>query len=231
MDRLELTRMIRFALQDLSARNGHHAFEELCRFLVAERIVSNVYPATGPVASGGDAGRDFQSFETHLASTLGPDGGFAALASGEPVAFACTTQTRSVPTKIRKDLRAIAAGPPVAKVYVLVTADVSAAKANELKREADEKHDIGLEILDGQAIAELLAHHDTFWIAARWLAMPSDMAPSPPMVSEEPEWYATSLERWREAERTPMTMGELMDVRAGLRRATSNRNARPDLGL
>ncbi len=230
VDRLEVSRSIRFGLHDLSARNGHHAFEELCRFLVAERIVSNVYPATGPVAAGGDGGRDFQSFETHLDGALGPSSGFAALASGEPVAFICTLQTGGLPTKIRRDLRKIAAGPSVRKVYALVSADVTASKAEELKLETREKYDISLEILDGQAIAELLAHHETFWIAARWLALPAEMAPDSP-DQDQPEWYVTSVARWRDRDDGILTMGELMEVRAGLRRATFHRQARADIGL
>ena len=48
----ELARMIRFALDELSRENGHHAFEELCRELAQARMVSNLLPATGPVAGG-----------------------------------------------------------------------------------------------------------------------------------------------------------------------------------
>ena len=231
MDQLALSRLIRYGLNDLSARNGHHAFEELCRFLVAERIVSNVYPATGPVATGGDGGRDFQTFDTHIRSELGPHGGFAALASGVPVAFACTLQAKAIPSKIRSDLRKIAAGPPVERVYVMLGADLPVAKANEIKQEALEKNSITLEILDGQAIAELLTHHDTFWIAARWLAVPAEYAPERSDDRDEPQWYIEDRERWREAEHSPSTMGEVMDVRGGLRRATFHRHARPDLGM
>jgi hypothetical protein len=231
MDQLALSRLIRFGLKDLSARNGHHAFEELCRFLVAERIVSNVYPATGPVAAGGDSGRDFQTFDTHIRRELGPHGGFAALASGAPVAFACTLQAKAIPSKIRGDLRKIATGPPVELVYAMLGADLPAAKANEIKAEALEKNSITLEILDGQAIAELLTHHDTFWIAARWLAVPAEYAPERSDDPDEPQWYREDRERWRTAEHSPSTMGEVMDVRDGLRRATFHRHARPDLGM
>jgi tetratricopeptide (TPR) repeat protein len=232
VDRLALTRLIRYGLTDLSARNGHHAFEEMCRFLAAARIASNVYPATGPVASGGDAGRDFQTFATYIQDELGSRGAFAALASGEPIAFACTLQTKSVPTKIRQDLKRIAAGPEVHKVYALIAADMPAAKAQELKTEARQQHEIELEILDGQALAEMLSHHDTFWMAARWLAVPAEYGPERfDTGAIEPAWYVESRERWRAAQHPPTTMGEVMEVRAGLRRATFHANARPDLSL
>lgn len=231
MDRFELTRVIRYGLLDLSARNGHHAFEEMCRYLVAERIVANVYPATGPVAGGGDAGRDFQTFETHIRSVLGPDGGFAALASGKPVAFACTLQASGLPAKIRRDLKKIAAGPSVGSVYAMVSADLSAAKAAELKAEATDEYGIKLEILDGQALADLLAHQDTFWIASRWLALPAEMAPELPSEDSRPAWYVRALEKWRTTDAAPDTTAELMEVRAALRRATFRSDARSDLGF
>lgn len=231
MDRLELTRLIRFGLADLSARNAHHSFEEMCRFLVAERITSNVYPATGPVSGGGDGGRDFQTFVTYIRDELGPHGGFAALASASPVAFACTLQAKGLPSKVRRDLKKIAGGPAVQQVYALLAADLNAAKVADLKREAEDDHQISLEVIDGQAIAELLSQPDTFWIAARWLAVPAEYAPTRDETAGEPEWYAESRDRWRMAETAPMTMGELMDVRAGLRRATFHRHARPDLGM
>jgi hypothetical protein len=176
-------------------------------------------------------GRDFQTFVTYIRDELGPHGGFAALASDGPVAFACTLQTKGVPTKIRKDLKKIAAGPKVDRVYALLASDLASGKAAELKQEAREQHDLTLEILDGQAIADLLSAHDTFWIAARWLAVPAEYAPEPPETPSGPEWYLESRQRWQEAERDVWTMGDLLDVRAGLRRATFHRDARPDLGM
>lgn len=233
MDKLALTRLIRFAINDLSARNGHHGFEELCRFLASARIASNVRPMTGPVAGAGDLGRDFETFATNIRDELGPHGGFAALASDEHIAFACTLQSKGVPTKIRRDLKKIANGNPRApKVYALVGSDVKAAKAAELKEEALAEYDIELEILDGQALAELLSDYDTFWIAARFLAIPAEYSPDPPAGgAEEPEWYVEARARWRNATRAPQMMGELLDVRDGMRRAVLHAHARPDLGM
>jgi hypothetical protein len=53
----QLGRAIRFALSKLSSQNAHHEFEHLCRHIAKRRIASNVIPATGPVAAGGDQGR------------------------------------------------------------------------------------------------------------------------------------------------------------------------------
>ena len=89
--------MIRFALDELSRENGHHAFEDLCRELARARVASNVLPATGPVSGGGDQGRDFETFRTYLAGSLRFSRGFMGLASADTLVFACTLQ--------RKDLR------------------------------------------------------------------------------------------------------------------------------
>lgn len=234
MDRFELTRQIRYAIQaGLSADNGHHDFEHLCRFLAAARIVSNVYPSTGPVSSGGDGGRDFQTFRTHLAGKLGPHGGFAAMAAAEPIAFSCTLQTTGLPSKIRSDVKKIAAGPSVEQVYAMVAGDLPEAKQAALKKEMTEKYEIALHILDGTAIAELLAEHDTFWIATRWLAMPAELAPPPPPepVAGAAAWYDETRDRWRAADQSAQTMAEILDVIAGMRRATFHREARPDIGF
>lgn len=232
MDPSVLKQQIRFGIEQLSARSGHHEFEELCRALASARIASNIFPATGPVAAGGDGGRDFQTFRTYLADALGPARSFTALASGDFLAFACTLQKKGLPTKIRSDLRKIAVGPNVDRVYAMVGADVTAAKAIELKQESFEAHGIVLEILDAQALAELLAAHDTYWMAARWLALPLEYAPTPPDGGDAlPAWYVTSRDRWRAAEHPVVTVGDLIDVRAGLRRSTYNVDERVDLPM
>jgi hypothetical protein len=232
MDKMALSRVIRFGLLDLSARNGHHGFEELCRALATSRIASNVYPATGPVSAGGDQGRDFQTFASHIAQELGAGGGFAALVSDGPIAFLCTLQAEGVPSKIRSDLAKIATGePPVESVYAMLAADLPSAASAKLKREARERHGIALEVLDGQALAELLADHDTFWIAARWLAIPAEYAPEPPGGEEEPDWYRVARERWRGEGRTALTLGDVLELRDGMRHAVHTAGARGDLGF
>lgn len=57
---------IRFGIYQLSAQNGSLQFEDICRHLSRARICSNILPSTGPVQSGGDQGRDFESFYTYL---------------------------------------------------------------------------------------------------------------------------------------------------------------------
>lgn len=68
----QLIELIRFGLVDLSTRNAHFDFEELCRHLARSCICTNIVPATGPVAVGGDQGRDFETFRHRAPGELGP---------------------------------------------------------------------------------------------------------------------------------------------------------------
>ncbi len=62
----QIKAQIRFGLSQLAETNSHHEFEHLCRHLARARICSNIIPATGPVSSGGDQGRDFETFKTYI---------------------------------------------------------------------------------------------------------------------------------------------------------------------
>jgi hypothetical protein len=103
----ELSTIIRFHLSELSAKNAHHDFEHLARHVARARIASNILPATGPVSSGGDRGRDFETFGTRHASPGPPGNSFAARSTGErKLIFACSLQ-KTIETKIRTDVRAL----------------------------------------------------------------------------------------------------------------------------
>src|SRR5438552_18411912 len=94
---------IRFGLEQLSSRNAHHEFEHLCRHLARARVCSNILPATGPVGSGGDQGRDFETFRTYLRSGIGGSTGWLGLVSQTKIVFACSLERR-IQGKIRRDL-------------------------------------------------------------------------------------------------------------------------------
>jgi hypothetical protein len=224
--------MIRFALDELSSENGHHAFEELCRELAQARMVSNLLPATGPVAGGGDQGRDIETFRTYLAGSLRFSRGFISRASADTVVFACTLQRDDVRGKIKDDLTSICTqGTPVHTVYFLCTEPVKTRTRHDLKDWATDKFKVTLEIVDGRAIARLLADHDTFWIARTYLHLPAGLAPSPPAEEQGiPAWYAHLRDDWSQADRTIGNFAELMQVTEGLRHATDTRSARADLG-
>ncbi len=224
--------MIRFALDELGRENGHHTFEDLCRELARARLVSNVLPATGPVAGGGDQGRDFETFRTYLAGSLRFSRGFIGLASPDTVVFACTIQREDVRGKIKDDLASICTeGTPVQAVYFLCTEPVKVSVRHELQAWAVAKFEVTLEILDGPAIARLLADHETFWIARTYLHLPADLSPVPP--PGEPAvatWYARLSDDWAQGDRAIGNFAELMQVAEGLRHATDTASARADLG-
>ena len=86
----EVKAQIRFALEQLSAMNAHHEFEHRCLDLTRLRICSNVLPATGPVAAGGDQGRDFETFRTYLKATPIANTTFIGLVSTKRLVFPCS---------------------------------------------------------------------------------------------------------------------------------------------
>ena len=79
---------VRFGIQCLNERNGHHEFEDACRHFARLRITLNILPATGPVGAGGDQGRDLETFRTFIHG-LGANK-FAGIGDGKRLAFACS---------------------------------------------------------------------------------------------------------------------------------------------
>ena len=88
----EAERFIRFQLEQLAARNEHHAFEEIAFRIAERRLSSNLLPATGPVSTGGDQGRDAESYYTRLPQEPPGAGGFVGRATTEPLVLAASLQ-------------------------------------------------------------------------------------------------------------------------------------------
>ncbi|WP_186001359.1 FxSxx-COOH system tetratricopeptide repeat protein [Streptomyces sp. IB201691-2A2] len=165
--------LIRFALNTLGERNAHHEFEQLCLDVARLVLVSNLVPATGPVSSGGDQGRDAESFWTNLAAAPSPVSAFARLASREKVVLACTIQKDRVPAKIRRDLASICGqGSPVQRVLYFTAAPVSVSTRHTLEDEARDVHQVKLEIFDAVALTDLLTRPELYFLAERYLSLP-----------------------------------------------------------
>ena len=222
---------IRFALSQLPAHNAHHVFEDICRHLTTQFICSNVLPATGPVSAGGDQGRDFETFRSYLRNELGPHGGFLGLVSDGTIAFVCTTQAEDIAAKVAHDIEKIcASGHPVHEVKAFSLASLPVAARHKLESETQQNHEIRLEFFDAEAIADLLARPQGFWIAEQFLALPAELGPpQPPNDDNLSAKYVELRIRWR-AKRTPdPTLGDLVDIKTGLREATFREDARADL--
>lgn len=224
----ELSTLIRFTLSELSGRNGHHEFEELVRHFARARVATNIIPATGPVGAGGDQGRDLESFRTYLIKEIGPHGAFLAKASEQTLAFICTLQSDGLATKINSDVDTVmASGLRVDRIYAFTSTDFAVGKRHKLQANVLEEHGVELEFFDARAIAQELAQADLFWIAERYLSLPADLQP-PTTTDESPQWYSEIRDRWREA-RPASTLADFLSIKRGIRHATFDTSARPDL--
>lgn len=172
----EVAAFIEFRLSGLRHANAHHSFEDLCRQVARLRLVSNVLPATGPVAGGGDQGRDFETFSTEATGNENESSRFYALAAKEPTAFACTVQESGLKQKIKDDVTAICSqGMPVRRVYFFCTQAFKVSDRHDARQWAADKFEVDLQILDRLAIAELLADPELAWIGQRYLDVPITM--------------------------------------------------------
>lgn len=224
MNPTELTSIIRFHLSDLGSRNAHHEFEHLARHVARARIASNILPATGPVSSGGDRGRDFETFDTEHKAPGPPGNRFAARSTGSrKIVFACSLQ-KTIEAKIRKDVRTLVGQGGIDEVAYFCEPNLPIAKRLKLIDEANAKG-LTLQIFDGNAIAEWLAEPDIFWIAQDYLHLPSELAPA----GELEEGYAGHKEVWRSRDPIPINRTDFLAIKNGLRRATFEDSARADL--
>lgn len=226
---VEAERYIRFQLEHLTARNEHHAFEEICCRIARRRLSSNLLLATGPVSAGGDQGRDAETYYTRLPRELPAAGGFVGRATTEPLVVACSVQKSGLEAKIRDDVEAICGqGGAVGAVAFFAVQEIPVAVQHRLQDHAREARGVTLEVFDGQAVSGMLAEADLVWVAERFLGLPSHLVPDSP-DEPQPGWYTHALAALRERESKWLTPGAFSEVRDGLRHATFDDEARVDL--
>ncbi len=211
-----VSKLIRFALSELSAENAHHEFEHLCRHVARRRICSNIIPATGPVSGGGDKGADFETIPA-IQSGFGQSR-YWQLACPGKILFACSLE-KNLKKKIKADVKAAAEfGEPLERMYFFYNRPIKVGDRNKFKEDALKEHGIRLEIVDALAIAEFLADSELLWIAEKYLSLPSEVTVPP--VGPAPTWYST-LVAMTDSE-LPRNADTFYQLKSALRYATAN---------
>ncbi len=207
----QLAAQIRFHLGQLSAHNGHHEFEKLCFWLTKERLCRDVLPATGPVSSGGDQGRDFETFRTFLSTIVEREEYFAGIDGSASIAFACSLD-KEFAQKIRSDVgKILGGGSRVGTVVFFAGCDIPVAKRHELEAWAENHHSVKLHIHDAQALAVLLGEKELWWIAQEYLKIPEAVFPRQVSPERPPESATAST-----AVASELTMALLNEQMAAL---------------
>jgi hypothetical protein len=96
----ELRTFVRYSLSQLRNRNEHHRFEHLCEALARQRITPNILVASGPVSSGGDQGRDFETFRGYTHGHVRNLGVEIGIRDSDTIVFCCTVGRDNLPKKI-----------------------------------------------------------------------------------------------------------------------------------
>jgi DNA polymerase IIIc chi subunit len=222
---------IRFQLDQMSARNEHHKFEDIAVRIARRRISSNILVAIGPVSAGGDQKRDAESYYTRIPDELPHSTAVAAPPSTDPIVIACTTQKDDLKSKVLADLKGICS-PDAARVEHVAFFSIHpipVATVHDLQKTAREEHSVGLDVFSGDHIATLLAEPDLIWVAVHYLELPNHMVPQPE-GEPSPEWYRELLDNLRATNGpealTPGVQGEII---RGLRFATYDPTTNADL--
>lgn len=173
----ELLSFVRYQLGKMGARNEHHRFEDLCRALSRQRITRNILNATGPVSSGGDQGRDFETFVSYTGNNLQDIGIFLGVEEEQLMAFCCTLQVSGILRKIRSDVEKIFSGPEgrPSIIFYFTVADVSVAARHRLAVEVSERWGARIEVIDGNSLSELLVDPECLWIATEYLHLSPEL--------------------------------------------------------
>lgn len=226
MNKTELIQQIRFAIDQLKSTNRTMDFEHICRFFARARIVQNVIPATGPVQSFGDQGRDFETFHSYLSkSTINHSCsvGFA----NKPIAFPCSLEKNPLKKngKIDSDIKTIlGSGTKVERIYFFSGEDIPVGSRHKKQSEVKIKFEVELDIIDAQAISEHLSDPDLFWIATQYLNIPSDFFPK----KEEENWYSNLFNEYTNRTIT-LTFEEFDDVKSAIRHIYKDPELKVDL--
>ncbi|MBZ4038273.1 hypothetical protein [Novilysobacter selenitireducens] len=145
----------------------------------------------------------------------------------KPLVFACSLQRTSIEKKIKTDVQEIAAGGKPYIIYFFSNQNVSVAIRHRVQAWCRDLHDIRLEVLDAQAIAEQVSLPGLFWIAEEYLRVPSELFPR--LAGDDTDPYERARKKWLAEAAQPFNYADFVDVKFGLRRATFSEKHKPDL--
>ncbi|WP_452232304.1 hypothetical protein [Lacinutrix sp. MEBiC02595] len=214
MNKVELIRQIRFGFEQLKSDNGTSDFEHICRFFARSRIVQNVIPATGPVQSGGDQGRDFETFHSYL-SEKNINSSYSLAYSKSPIVFACSLEKNPLKKngKVDKDVQTIMTPSiNIERIYFFSGIDIPVGQRHKKEKEIKDNHNVDLEIIDAQALSEHLSDADLFWVANQYLKISNDFFPR---ITEK-NWYENIYEEYTERN-VNITFEEFSDIKSAIR--------------
>jgi hypothetical protein len=198
----------------------------MARHFARLRISERIIPATGPVGAGGDAGRDFETYVSHLSSTPIATSTFLSKAADSILVFGCSLM-EGIEGKIRSDLKVIFGhGQRVSEVYYFCEASLPVGKRNKLQKFCKDSFGADLTIFDGEALADSLTDIDLFWIAQQFLGVPAEMYPR---TASRNEHYENLRAEWLVEGAQPVSFADFAAVKTGLRKATFDSDCKPDL--
>ena len=216
-----LIQQIRFSLNNLGAQNRHHDFEVICRHFSRSRLGLNILPATGPVSSGGDQGRDFETYKVLPEIISQSKNGVIPVSA----AFACTIQKSNILKKIKDDVKMIVEkGNKVDIIYFFSLENVEVSKRHKIQKWSQETYSVKIEIFDGEFLAENLADKDLYWIAIEFLQIPSSLYP----ISEDIDYLKTK-EKWETIAITGPNYAIFNELRNLGRRCLFDKDTKQDL--
>jgi len=216
-----LIQQIRFSLNNLGAQNRHHDFEVICRHFSRSRLGLNILPATGPVSSGGDQGRDFETYKVLPEIISQSKNGVIPVSA----AFACTIQKSNILKKIKDDVKMIVEkGNKVDIIYFFSLENVEVSKRHKIQKWSQETYSVNIEIFDGEFLAENLADKDLYWIAIEFLQIPSSLYP----ISEDIDYLKTK-EKWETIAITGPNYAIFNELRNLGRRCLFDKDTKQDL--
>jgi hypothetical protein len=111
-------------------------------------------------------------------------------------------------------------------IYFYCEYDIKTARRHALQAWAKKTHQVELEIINGQAISELLSAQNLFWIAQEFLSIPAEYFPPSPT---DCDWYKDLKNKWISSANQPCRPADFFEIKQGLRAATHDEDYKKDL--